>query len=70
MYNQINLDIYVVISREMLIWDDTDMLIYNMITQFNMKFKKKGGVMITPDCIMPGELLVAALHLEDISVFK
>jgi hypothetical protein len=43
LYNQINLDIYVVISREMLIWDDTDMLIYNMITQFNMKFKKKGG---------------------------
>ena len=50
--------------RELLTWDDIDMLIDHMIPQFNVEFE--GMVMITRGGIVPGGLLAAALHLENI----
>ena len=50
--------------RELLTWDDIDMLIDHMIPQFNVEFE--GMVMITRGGIVPGGLLAAALQLENI----
>src|SRR4030043_1462387 len=50
--------------RELLNWDDIDMLIDHMIPQFNVDFE--GMVMVTRGGIVPGGLLAAALKLENI----
>lgn len=50
--------------RELLTWDDIDMLIDHLIPQFEHEFE--GMVMITRGGIVPGGLLAAILQLENI----
>jgi uncharacterized protein len=50
--------------RELLTWDDIDMLIDHMIPQFDVEFE--GMVMVTRGGIVPGGLLAAALQMENI----
>ena len=50
--------------RELLTWDDIEMLIDHMLPQFNVEFE--GMVMITRGGIVPGGLLAAAIQLENI----
>jgi hypoxanthine phosphoribosyltransferase len=64
LYNQVNILTRLFMRREMLTWDDIDMLIDHMIPQFNAEFE--GMVMITRGGIVPGGLLAAALQLENI----
>jgi hypoxanthine phosphoribosyltransferase len=50
--------------HELLTWDDIDQLIDHLIPQFDHEFE--GMVIITRGGIVPGGLLAAALHLENI----
>ena len=50
--------------RELLTWDDIDMLIDHMLPQFNGEFE--GMVMVTRGGIVPGGLLAAALQMKNI----
>jgi uncharacterized protein len=50
--------------RELLTWNDIDMLIDHIVPQFNIEFE--GMVMITRGGIIPGGLLAAILQLENI----
>ena len=50
--------------RELLTWDDIDVLIDHLIPQFTYEFD--GMVMITRGGIVPGGMLAAALQIESI----